>query len=69
MDNEITKDEYAQLREQLEAEIKECKTQLEQTAEVEEIHEDLDAKIKEIKKTLEMMIDFSGNQVDEASRS
>ena len=31
MDNEITKDEYAQLREQLEAEIKECKAQLEQT--------------------------------------
>lgn len=66
MDNEITKDEYAQLREQLEAEIKECKAQLEQTAEVEEIHEDLDTKLKEIKKTLEMMIDFSGNQVDEA---
>lgn len=66
MDNEITKDEYAQLREQLEAEIKECKAQLEQTAEVEEIHEDLDTKLKEVKKTLEMMIDFSGNQVDEA---
>ena len=50
----------------MEAEIKECKAQLEQTAEVEEIHEDLDTKLKEVKKTLEMMIDFSGNQVDEA---
>jgi hypothetical protein len=65
MDNEITKDEYIQLRERLEFEIQECKMQLEQSAEVEEVHDDLDAKLKEIKQTLEMMIDFSGNQVDE----
>lgn len=65
MDNEITKDEYVQLRERLELEIHECKMQLEQLVEVEEVHDNLDAKLKEIKQTLEMMIDFSGNQVDE----
>lgn len=65
MDNEITKDEYAQLREQLELEIKECKAQLTATTETEEIHEDLDVKLNEMKKTLEQMIDFSGNKVDQ----
>lgn len=65
MDNEITKDEYLQLREQAEKEIQECRLQLDQMTETTEIHDDLNCKLKEIKKTLEAIVDFSGNKVDE----
>lgn len=65
MDGEISKTEYAQHREQVEAEIEECKTNL-LNKKAESVNVDsLDKVLVEMQNTLEQYIDFSGDKIPE----
>ena len=65
MDGEISKTEYAQIRETVEAEINECKTNL-LNKKAENVNvESLDKKLEEMKVTMEQYIDFSGDKIPE----
>ena len=64
MDNEITKEEYAEMRDSLEQTIKECKSQLETNNENEIATDNIDYKLKEIEETLNRIIDFTTSEID-----
>lgn len=65
MDGEISKTEYAQIRESVEAEIEECKTNL-LNKKAESVNVDsLDKKLEEMKATMEQYIAFSGDKIPE----
>ena len=65
MDGEISKTEYAQHREQVEAEIEECKTNL-LNKKAESVNVDsLDKVLVEMQSTMEQYIDFSGDKIPE----
>ena len=64
MDNEITKEEYAEMRDSLEQTIKECKSQLETNNENEIATDNIDYKLKEIEETLDRIIDFTTSEID-----
>ena len=65
MDGEISKTEYAQIRESVEVEIEECKTNL-LNKKAESVNVDsLDKKLEEMKATMEQYIDFSGDKIPE----
>lgn len=65
MDNEISKDEYLGLKERLESENQSYRIKLEKKENIEENKEDLDSKLAEIRETLKMIIDFSGDRIDD----